>query len=67
VSNVDPAHTPEDFMTMLYNNNFVKNKGGHGGICAINTKESHQTVYPQNDKANMGALEKSQWNTDKLL
>jgi len=23
VSNVDPAHTPEDFMTMLYNNNFV--------------------------------------------
>jgi len=23
VSNVDTAHTPEDFMTMLYNNNFV--------------------------------------------
>jgi len=23
VSNVDTAHTPEDFMTMSYNNNFV--------------------------------------------
>jgi len=48
-------------------NGLKKNKGGHGGICAINTKESHQTVYPQNDKADIGALEKSQWNTDKLL